>query len=301
MEAESGRPTRHDREAGRALLLCGHPKSGTSLLLSLLDGHPDIVALPEETKYFRAIHGHPELMTAQALLERTRVGRLSRDRETARQQGRDFADVDAARFEREIERRIADGCAPQELLPAVALAYAAATGREAGRYWAEKTPLQEHHLDVALELWPDLRAIYVVRDPRDVHVSFQAKRLKRGRRLGVVQSALRIRASLRAWATFQAREPSRCWTVRYEELVRRPEATMRLVADFLEIDWRPELLVPTLAGRDWAGNSMFAEQHSQISESPIGRHTDGLSAGRSWLLSALLADEFCRYGWSREP
>ena len=35
------------------IFICGHPKAGTSLLTSLLDGHPDLVVYPEETLFFR--------------------------------------------------------------------------------------------------------------------------------------------------------------------------------------------------------------------------------------------------------
>ena len=36
-----------------ATFICGHPKSGTSLLLTLLDSHPQLVVYPEESHFFR--------------------------------------------------------------------------------------------------------------------------------------------------------------------------------------------------------------------------------------------------------
>ena len=35
------------------VFIAGHPKSGTSLLRSVLDSHPELVAYPEETSFFR--------------------------------------------------------------------------------------------------------------------------------------------------------------------------------------------------------------------------------------------------------
>ena len=35
------------------IFICGHPKSGTSLLRSILDSHPEIIVYPEETGFFR--------------------------------------------------------------------------------------------------------------------------------------------------------------------------------------------------------------------------------------------------------
>src|SRR5262245_11056209 len=34
------------------VLLCGYPKSGTTLLLALLDHHPDLLVFPEESRFF---------------------------------------------------------------------------------------------------------------------------------------------------------------------------------------------------------------------------------------------------------
>lgn len=285
--------------AGRALLVCGHPKSGTSLLLSLLDGHPEILALPEETKYFRAIHGQADLRAAEGLLARTRVGRLGRQRDDAPVAGRNLAGVDAAIFEAELARRLSGEREARELLPAVVLAYAAACGESPRSYWAEKTPLHEHHLGVAIDLWPDLRAIYVIRDPRDVHVSFRAKRRTRGRGLSPLQSVRRMRSSLRVWDAFATRYPDRALLVRYEDLVVAPERTTRGVAAFLGVEWTPGMVAPTVAGRRWEGNSMFDEAHRRVSDSPIGRHWSRLSRWQRWILERGLASEFRRFGWPR--
>lgn len=37
----------------RPIFICGHPKSGTSLLRNLLDFHPQLVVYPEESRFFR--------------------------------------------------------------------------------------------------------------------------------------------------------------------------------------------------------------------------------------------------------
>src|SRR4029453_6002837 len=107
--------------AGRPLLVCGHPRSGTSLFLSLLDGHPDVVSFPEETKYFRGIHGRRSLHSAEDLLAHTHVGRLSRERWTAPAAGGGSADIDGAVFERELRELLSVPRRRRELLPAVVL------------------------------------------------------------------------------------------------------------------------------------------------------------------------------------
>jgi hypothetical protein len=38
--------------SNKATFIAGYPKSGTTLLLSLLDNHPQLVVVPEETLFF---------------------------------------------------------------------------------------------------------------------------------------------------------------------------------------------------------------------------------------------------------
>ena len=120
-------------EAGSPLLICGHNKAGTSLLVSLLDGHPDVLSFPEETKYFRKIYGRPELGNAEALLTRTRISRLAGDRDVALEKGRDFSAVDQAVFEAELRALLSGPVPPCDLLPAVILAYTRAIGEKPRR------------------------------------------------------------------------------------------------------------------------------------------------------------------------
>jgi LPS sulfotransferase NodH len=287
-------------EAGRPLLVCGHPKTGTTLLLSLLEGHPDILAFPEETKYFRQIHGRPELGTAEALLSRTRISRLAGDRGTALEQGRDFSAVDRPIFEAELHERLAQTTEPRDLFPAVILAYARATGQAPRRYWVEKTPLHEHHLDEALDLWPDLMAVYLARDPRDTFASFRKKRASRGKPLRVGTFARRMRASLAAWDAFAERRPESCCCIRYEDLVREPRAETERIADFLGIEWHESLIRPTHVTQPWGGNSMYEEKHEDISVTPIGRYEEALTSAEVRAIEYRLAPLFQRFDWHRE-
>jgi hypothetical protein len=268
--------------------------------VSLLEGHPDILAFPEETKYFRQIHGRPELATAAALLSRTRISRLAGDRGTALEQGNDFSAVDRAVFEAELRECLAQTTEPRDLLPAVILAYARAIELAPRRYWVEKTPLHEHHLGKALDLWPDLMAIYVARDPRDTFASFRKKRASRGKPLRVGTFARRMRASLAAWDAFAEHRPESGCCVRFEDLVREPRAETERIADFLGIEWRESLTRPTQIAQSWGGNSMYEETHQDVSVTPIGRYAKSLTSAEVRAIEYRLAPLFQRFDWHRE-
>jgi hypothetical protein len=224
---------------------------------------------------------------------------MTHDRTTALELGRDYSAVDEATFTRVLREQLTGEATQADVLPAVMLAYAASIGTEPRRYWVEKTPLHEFDLDTALELWPDMRAIYIVRDPRDVYASFRKKRETRGKGLSVMTFAIRMRRSLASWQRFAEAHPRCGLLLRYGDLVRKPEASMRAVAEFLGIEWTDELLQPTHAGLPWGGNSMFTEMHRGVSASPIGRFANALTPIEVCALERLLSEMFDRFGWPR--
>lgn len=287
------------RRAGTPILVGGHPKSGTSLLLSLLDGHPEVLAFPEETKYFRRLHADPRCLDAEFLLADRNCSRLWRDPGAAAALGRDYSRVDRQRFADELRGLLATTGDRRDVLPALMLAYAAAIGGGPRRYWAEKTPRNELHLDTALRLWPGLRALYVLRDPRDTFASFRAKRRSRGRPIGAAGFARRLRRSLAAWDRFASAHPAAALLLRYEDLVAEPERELRRLCVFLDIAWHPALLEPSYCGASWAGNSMHARSFRAISSASLGGYRSALSEGELRRLEGRLAGSFARFGWPR--
>jgi len=117
--------------------------------------------------------------------------------------------------------------------------------------WADKSPGVLAHLDGLAELLGD-RAQYValVRDGMDVAYSLGSARPRWWQLEPFVQGDGDLYlAAARYWAdrnrrlrTFVDRDPHRVHVVRYEDLVARPEATLRGVFRFLGERFEPEVL-----------------------------------------------------------
>jgi len=281
--------------AERAIVLCGHAKSGTTLVQSLLDGHPALVVIPEETKYFAQIDRWPLRRRASYVLRRSRVARL-----TPGVAGiYDYSHLDRALFARALASDLGAWPPARRILPAIARAYAAASALDgaSARAWVEKTPGNEHHLERALRLWPALRAVYVVRDPRDVFVSFRAKRAKRSKQLAVDRFCGRWSASLAAWDAFVADHTERALALVFEHVIESPETELRRLTKFLGIEWCASLLEPTIAGRPFEGNSMHGDRFTAISRAPRRRHASLLEPELARAIERRLAPAFERFGW----
>src|SRR6266576_6993824 len=167
----------------RGLFVGGSAKSGTTLLQSLLDGHPRLSVLLEQTSFFAQLSGFLALRDyptkARWLLEKTNLRLLAPDgvetvRETGEGDPRDYTNFDYPHFvwlTEEFAKR--PGLNDSLIFSEVARAYAIAKGcdwRSCIR-WVEKTPGNEVYSDDIFKLYPEAKLLQIVRDPRAVFAS----------------------------------------------------------------------------------------------------------------------------------
>ena len=175
----------------RGLFVEGCPKSGTTLLLSLLDGHPKLAVLPEETHFIEQVADYSALRSYQdklrRLLERSDLPRLggrkrSQLREAPSADVRDYSGIDHQRFTRLAAQFVAQpGMNDSLLFSETIRAYAITVGsnwRDCVR-WVEKSTCNELCPETLFGLFPEAKLIHVVRDPRAVFASRKRRLLTR--------------------------------------------------------------------------------------------------------------------------
>lgn len=271
--------------ADHPIFICGHPKSGTSLLRAALDGHPELVVYPEETMFFRrflpAIQGKnlPQQMElADQLLIHIFTWNLASPPPS--QTGfldRDYSDVSFEAVSKALRNRIQTRYRrPGDLLSAAILAYGDVTGaiNPQVKGWVEKTPYDEAYADQIFAWWPQARCIHVVRDPRDNYISYRKKHPDWSPRVFARSWEDSTRWGLQNQDKYGA---ERYWVVRYEDFVSQPEQGVANLCNFLGILESETLRVPTRNGRAWQGNSMFSNRFDAISAEAVGRWQDRLS------------------------
>jgi hypothetical protein len=291
----------------RPVFICGHPKSGTSLLRAILDSHPQLIVYPEETIFFRRFLPRAvglDLEGQLALAEETliHIFQWRRDQPVASQAGFPDRDYSAISFEqvRRILRRFSEGRHrhPGDVLSAAILAYGEVSGlaTPASRGWVEKSPYNEYYAGQIFAWWPEARCIHILRDPRDNYVSYRRKHPDWQPEF----FAANWRRSTRAGVENRQRfGPARYLILRYEDLTQSPEAALRQLTDFLEIDWDASLAAPTRAGAQWAGNSMFSEQFQGISAAPVARWRDRLSPEDAAVIEQIAGAQMDEFGYPR--
>jgi hypothetical protein len=217
--ADHNRATRpcHDP----CVFILGCDRSGTTLVQKMLTSHSQL-HITYETGYAAMVrHLHrpknfePCLKEVAGFPQFTGVD-IDGLREDIQSQGAvDFADLTAL-----VYRRIA-----------------ALNGKSR---WGDKTPAYTRYVLNLAMMFPAAQFIHVVRDPRAVAVSW----LPTNWGPNTYWHSGRWWADAVGLATvdLEVLEPWRACTIRFEDVVREPEQTMRVVCDFLELDWDPQVL-----------------------------------------------------------
>lgn len=265
------------------IFLGGHRKGGTTLLASLLDGHPQLRVYPED---ITVLYAYFPVFCQGDYSEEQRRERLDKVVfEQFRQRRRVNPCLEAVRVEemREIFFRLLEGRDLGDMgqvLRALARSFLEAHPAPGGppRGLVLKETSIEIYARMLLGLFPRARFIHLLRDPRDNFAALKAGVEKYYRAFNddantILASLLyRYGLGLKLARLNQERfGPERYLITRHEDVVKNSEAEMRRLGDFLGIDFHPCLLQPTIMGRPSRGNNLDGLEMRGICDVNIGR------------------------------
>jgi tetratricopeptide (TPR) repeat protein len=188
------------------IFLFGFPRSGTTLLDTMLAGHPAVLVLEEEP----VLHAAAEALGGIDRLASLGSGDIERLR------ARYFAAL--------------DGIAPDA----------------AGKLVIDKVPLGIVDTALVHRIFPDARFIFAERHPCDVVLSgFMTRFDPKGGManfLDLRDTAALYDGIMSCWRRCREVFPLNVHTIRYERMVEDPEGELRPLAAFLGLDWDPRLL-----------------------------------------------------------
>ena len=268
----------------RACFIAGQAKSGTTLLVALLDNHPELLVLPEETAYFptvltkygpRGRRAQFDYITKESLANVLFGGPCKWGK-------RDYSYFPTSGLLQTFERMAFDPVnVDKDLLVILLEAYAATLARSLDSItrWIEKTPANRRCLPAIRSRFPHARILVTMRDPRAIFAAQIA--LEKTRQLGTFSTYYCIshwREVAKVVLCAKESKDAALFVVPYEKLVLEPTKSMKEICTFLEIEYDPAVvLTPTKAGKFWEGNSATETAFSQISTEPLTRWQSDLS------------------------
>ena len=262
---------------GAPVMVGGCPRSGTTLMRTILDTHPNICCGPESS-----------LM---------RLGALSSGKLAVRFD-----------FPRDYVRTMArESHSQAEFIDRFFLEYRSRFGKPR---WAEKSPRNVLRLPYIRKHFPKSRFIHMIRDGRDVVCS-----LRTHPRFRVINGEFvdantwnPIKPCIRRWVhcveTGLAHRGEPWYTeVRYEDLINDSEGTLRRLFEFLEEDWDPAVLDfhrVKSESRDVVKFPQNPEVKRPMYTSAMGRWRRDLTIDEQGLFKAMASDLLVKVGYEKD-
>jgi len=267
----------------RACFIAGQAKSGTTLLAALLDGHPELLVLPQETAYFPTVlrkyrnagrQGQFDYLTKESF-SRVLFGGELKWRE------HEYTNFPQQKFLEAFERAAFDPAyVKRDLLALMAESYAATLGIPIDRIkrWVEKTPANRNHVDEIFARFAQAKLLVTLRDPRAILATQIAlEKTRRTKRFSVYYVIAHWRVAAKLARRVRSGDVAGFF-VQFEQLVSAVSTVMKSVCDYLEIQFDPEVvLAPTKIGQAWGGNSAAQITFSQVTAEPASRWERELS------------------------
>src|SRR5438270_5648745 len=245
----------------QACFIAGQAKSGTTLVAALLDSHPELLVLPQETAYFPTVlrkyrdagrRVQFDYLTKESF-SRVLFGGEPKWRE------HEYKSFPQRKFLETFERTAFDPAnANRDLLVLMAESYAATIGVPIDRIkrWIEKTPANRNHVDEIFGRFPHAKLLVTLRDPRAIlSTQIALEKTRKTKRFSVYYVIAHWRVAAKLARRVRAGDVPGLF-VQFEQLVSEPANVMKDVCDYLEIEFDPDIvLTPTKIGEPWGGNS----------------------------------------------
>ena len=267
----------------RACFIAGQAKSGTTLAAALLDAHPELLVLPQETAYFPTVlrkYGGAGRRAQFDYLTRHSFSRVLFGGEPKWRE-HEYKNFPQQEFLEAFGRIAFDPAnAQRDLLALMAEAYAATMGvpLDGIKRWIEKTPANRNHVDEIFKRFPNAKLLVTLRDPRAILATQIAlEKTRQTKRFSVYYVIAHWRVAAKLASGIRAGNVPGLF-VQFEQLVTDPAAMMKAVCDYLEIGFDANVVLkPTKIGEPWGGNSAAQAAFSTISAEPASRWENELS------------------------
>src|SRR5262245_15020888 len=248
----------------RPVFVVGCPRSGTTLLYSMLVAAGGFAVYRKETFFYDLLPRFPELATARS---QQRFRREFLQGYLGKVPGLDVEPFVTAALEK---------CKKAgDFLPRLMSGIAAAQNMDR---WIEATPVHVLCMPDIKRYVPDALFIHVVRDGRDSALSLDRQRWMpilpwdRSRRVGV--AALFWEWMVCTGIAYGRRHPSYYMEVRFEDLISEPRETLNRVGRFLDHDVDFERLQQNPVHAMNHPNTSFREEPAGSGFNPVGRWKD---------------------------
>jgi hypothetical protein len=265
----------------------GSGRSGTTLVQAIFSAHPDLAVVHESQFIPRLVraHGRRDAPFDPVAL----LADLPKSPDFQRMN----LSIDTIHHELS-EQSVTD------VADAIRLIFGLFAEAKGKRLYGDKTPGYVMHMGLIARLFPESRFVHVVRDGRDVALSylrtdFGPENLSEG-------ALYWKRRVCRGRATGEALGPDRYMEMRYEDLVQDPEQVLRGVSTFIGIEFDERMLRFHESGDIVRSETAHPSAHTNLSR-PIGARVNDwrsqFSTEEAAVFDVLAGSTLEQFGYAR--
>lgn len=266
-------------DAGAPIFIVGCERSGTTLLRAMLNAHP-VLFIPRESHFIEKLIEYRGACDPRQPLTPAQT-RTCHELIVGHRRWKDWECDPDALWE------ALSALEQPTLASVIATAYRQPAAAVGATRWGDKTPSYVALVPEIAELFPDALFVHIIRDGRDVCVSFLKTQWLGPWVTKIAERWLqRVSAGRRA---AQALPGERYLEVRYEDLVAEPGQALRRICAFVGITFEDEMLEYHRRG-DTLVAASERQLHQKLNRPPqprdVQRFRNELPAHRTWLFEA---------------
>jgi Sulfotransferase family len=269
----------------RPIFLIGNPRSGTSLLRSVLNAHPNIVIAPE-CGFAHWLHSKYKTWGEIDAQNRISISQYTKDLINSRK-------FKTWEISESTLRNAIEATAPKNysnLTEMVYKLYKSVHKLHALR-WGDKNNYYINHISLLHEIFPKAVYLYIIRDPRDVACSYLNLAHKNVNSPYYPELPTQLSEIVDEWiinnnaatTSFQQLPYSTFYSFKYEDLVTDTQNTVKSICTFLNEEYDPSMLVPEKQKRAVEPQELMYWKEklmTPISTSSVGRYKTDLSTAQ---------------------
>ena len=266
---------------GDPFFIVGSARSGTTLLRLMLNAHPQVAVPPESRFICEFWTGARDVDVSDYLTKLASHKRYQ------------MWDLPVHTVRTEMGDR--DRISYAEAIDATFTAWARVHGKPR---WGDKTPRYVECMPLILDLFPDAAFIHLIRDGRDVALSYAD--VPFGPKTVGKAAALWARRVRTGMEQGRAMEEGHYIEMIYEDLVEDPQGEIKTLCEFIRLGFEPDMLNYTEKARS-AMLSTAGELNPHVSEKPHAVRTwqDEMRPEHVEIFEAVAGDVLSELGYER--
>ncbi len=254
------------------IFILGCHKSGTSLLRSLLDGHPSLQVIPIETHFFQHI-GVPIIYPLRKKYIKkpfySSLYDLLVEYDTSENKQSDNflkGQINRSKLDSLMDNNHDENLRDSFFKMSRIILDSTGCDYSEDKILVEKSVENFEFTDRLAHLFPNAKFLHVIRNP---YANLVALRKFKGTHS--YPSLKELIESIHLSFVYEKRNSiyhDNYKTIQFENLISNPKKELEGITSFLNIEWSEILLQPTSSNRPWLGNSSTGERFMGISSEP---------------------------------